>query len=312
MQPSALRDSRHLLPAGARPRPLDRVLRELLPGTSWKAVRRLIQTGKVRVNGETVLEPTQSFGGGVTIGIHPAAPSIRRAVALKRDALIHVDPQVVVVNKPPGISTVPYEDEKDTLDRQVRALLGRGPRAGRTGSALGIVQRLDKNTSGLIVLCRTRMAKEALQQQFRARTVHRRYLALVHGRCRSQTISSRLVSDRGDGLRGSTKNRLLGREAVTHLRVLERFESATLVECKLETGRTHQIRIHLAEAGHPLVGERVYVRDFEGDVAAASAPRQMLHAAELGFLHPVTGATLSFEEPPPEDMQRMIARVRRR
>jgi 23S rRNA pseudouridine1911/1915/1917 synthase len=162
------------------------------------------------------------------------------------------------------------------------------------------------------VLCRTRGAKEALQQQFRARKVHRRYLALVHGHCRSQTLSSRLVTDRGDGRRGSTQNPLLGREAVTHVRLLERFSNASLVECRLETGRTHQIRIQLSEAGHPLVGERVYVRNHDLPPGAASAQRQMLHASELGFVHPATGRTLTFSAPLPEDMERVLRELRRR
>jgi len=173
---------------------------------------------------------------------------------------------------------------------------------------LGVVQRLDRETSGLIVFSRTTAARDALRRQFRAHSVHRRYVALVHGRLASRTFASRLVEDRGDGLRGSTTNPKLGRDAVTRTRVLEILSGATLVECTLETGRTHQIRIHLSEAGHPLVGERVYVRGFHEPLI--EAPRLMLHAAELGFLHPKDGREMTFTEPMPADMVAVLERLR--
>jgi 23S rRNA pseudouridine1911/1915/1917 synthase len=116
------------------------------------------------------------------------------------------------------------------------------------------------------------------------------------------------VQDRGDGLRGSTDNVELGRESVTHVRAKEILAGATLIECALETGRTHQIRIHLSEAGHPLVGERVYVREYPGK--QIPAPRLMLHAAELGFVHPVTGTELHFTEALPADMETLVASLR--
>ncbi len=170
-----------------------------------------------------------------------------------------------------------------------------------------MVQRLDKETSGLVVFARTVPAKRALKNQFRAHSVHRRYDALVHGSAENATFRSRLVKDRGDGVSGSTDNPTLGREAVTHVRVLARLAGATHVECRLETGRTHQIRIHLSEAGHPLLGERVYVRGHAGELIAA--PRLMLHARELGFVHPTNGRDLDFVDPLPEDMRAMIERL---
>jgi 23S rRNA pseudouridine1911/1915/1917 synthase len=308
---TALKDTDFVVPAGALARPLDRVLRELLGGASWHFVRRLIQSGKVAVDGRPVLEPSLRVSGGAAITLRPSAPRTPANSDLPREAIIHLDAHVVVVNKPPGISTVPYEDERDTLDHRVRVLLKRT--TGNTGRdvPLGVVQRLDKDTSGLIVFCRTRVAKQALQQQFRAKTVHRRYLAIVCGICQGKTLRSRLVTDRGDGRRGSTDNPRLGREAVTHVRALEIFEHATLVECALETGRTHQIRIQLAEAGHPVLGERVYFRKGTESVTLPVAPRQMLHAAELGFVHPTTGRELRFERPPPNDMQAVIEQLYR-
>jgi 23S rRNA pseudouridine1911/1915/1917 synthase len=212
---------------------------------------------------------------------------------------------VVVVDKPAGISTVPYdENERGTLDQLVMETISeRGRRA-----PLGIVHRIDKETSGVVVFARTVAAKLALKNQFRFHTVGRRYVALAHGQVRSSTIQSRLVQDRGDGRRGSTDDEALGREAITHVKWLESLRGATLVECRLETGRTHQIRIHLAERGHPLVGERVYSKNYRGELIAA--PRLMLHARELAFEHPTTGQRLSFEQPLPPDMVSVLASLR--
>jgi len=202
---------------------------------------------------------------------------------------------VVVVSKPAGVSTIPYdESDVDTLDARVRAWLERrrlSPRGSRPN--LGVVHRLDKETTGLVVFTRTWLAKEGLTSQFRQHTVHRRYLALAHQVVPAGTLRSFLVEDRGDGLRGSARGKSPkraadGREAITHVDPLEALAGATLIACRLETGRTHQIRIHLSESGHPLVGERVYIRRWGGTVI--EAPRLMLHAAELGFLHPPPSA----------------------
>lgn len=298
-------DAQHRLPTGA-PRPLDRVLRELYPDASWSAVRRLVQSGKVTVDGERRTDPATPVGGDVTLAITMSAP--RQRGATPADPVIeYVDAQVVVVHKPAGVSTVPFDDsERDTLVGRVQHALERRERRRR--GALGVVHRIDKETSGLVVFTRTLAAKRHLEQQFRAHSVHRRYLAIVEGRFEGGTFQSRLVANRGDGLRGSTDNPRLGREAITHTRALEHFAAATLVECRLETGRTHQIRIHLSEAGHPLVGERIYVRGYAGP--RVDAPRLMLHAAELGFLHPTSGAEPRFAAPLPADMQRVLSLLR--
>lgn len=285
---------------------LDRCLRRLLPGKSWNDVRRLVRTGKVTVDGRTVHDPTERVRAGELLELRMSAPRPTAFVGLDPRALVYVDTHVVVVEKPAGVSTVPFDDrESGTLDEQVRRALSR--RAG-SEPPLGVVHRLDKDTSGLLVFARTLAAKRALKQMFRFHTVLRRYLAIVHGAMSDRTIRSRLVQDRGDGYRGSTDNPKLGREAVTHVRLVERLEGASLVECRLETGRTHQIRIHLAEAGHPLLGERVYGKRFAGTMLPA--PRLMLHARELGFEHPVTGKPLHFEQPLPEDMQEVLRRLR--
>jgi 23S rRNA pseudouridine1911/1915/1917 synthase len=212
---------------------------------------------------------------------------------------------VVVVEKPAGISTVPYdEDERGTLDQLVMETIAeRGRRA-----PLGIVHRIDKETSGVVVFTRTLAAKRELKNQFRFHSVGRRYVALAHGSVKNATIHSRLVQDRGDGRRGSTDDDELGREAITHVALREKLSGASLIECRLETGRTHQIRIHLAENGHPLLGERVYSKHYRGTLL--EAPRLMLHAQQLAFDHPQNGRRLEFERPMPPDMQAVLASLR--
>lgn len=286
--------------------PLDRLLRGFYPGSSWNAVRALIESGKVSVGEQVVRETNHPVRVGAELTLRMRARR-DRGPSLPSDLVVFLDTHLIVVQKPAGISTVPFdENETGTLSELVQATLKRvssGPQ-----SPLGIVHRIDKDTSGLVVFARTLAAKRGLKQQFRVHTVDRRYVALAHGTVPPGTRRSRLVQDRGDGRRGSTDNETLGRDAITHVTVLEKLHGATLIECRLETGRTHQIRIHLAEEGHPLLGERVYTKGFTG--ALLPAPRLMLHAFELGFVHPITGAKLHFEQPPPEDLQQVLASLR--
>jgi 23S rRNA pseudouridine1911/1915/1917 synthase len=236
-----------------------------------------------------------------------------RVQALADDLIVYADPSLVVVRKPAGVSTVPYGDESPddqalTLDALLREVLARRDRI-RGRAPLGVVHRLDKATSGLLVFARSFAAKKHLGQQLRAHTMRRRYLAIAHGDVRAGTRRSYLVPDRGDGLRGSAvERRREGQLAVTHIDLIERLRGATLIGCRLETGRTHQIRIHLAEAGHPLLGESVYIRDFRA--APIPAPRLMLHAAELGFEHPADQRPMLFTEPAPPDFEETLARLR--
>lgn len=292
------------VPPGAA-RSLDCVLRELYPGASWNAVRRLVLTGKVAVDGARCTDARASIAAGSLVSVTMTAPR-PRATGLSESAIVYVDPQVAVVDKPAGVSTVPYDQgERGTLDQLVRDALARREKRRRE---LGVVHRIDKETSGLVVFARTLSAKRHLEEQFRRHSVHRCYLAVVEGRLEAATLSSRLVRDRGDGLRGSTDNPRLGRPSTTHVRVVERFANATLVECRLETGRTHQIRIHVSEAGHPIVGDRVYSRGYAG--ARVDAPRLALHAAELGFEQPSTRRELRFRAPLPADFAALLARLR--
>jgi 23S rRNA pseudouridine1911/1915/1917 synthase len=295
--------------------PVDRALRSLF-GTSWGKARGWIEDGKVRVGGALVTDATARVQAGAEIVVDEAARK-RRAQELAEGEVVHADAQVIVVSKPAGLSTIPYDGtEVDTLDARVRTWLERKrlvPRGQRP--TLGIVHRLDKETTGLVVFTRTWLAKQALASQFRHHTVHRRYLAIAHGDVPTRTLRSFFIENRGDGLRGSARGPgrknppADGREAITHVTRLEPLEGATLVACRLETGRTHQIRIHLSESGNPLVGERVYVRGYRGPLI--EAPRLMLHAAELGFIHPSTEREMRWELPTPEDMQAVIARLRR-
>lgn len=274
--------------------------------------RAWIATGKVRVGGELVTDATTRVPAGAEVTLDHRAPKRRPKGELADQAVVYVDAHVIVVAKPPGLSTVPYDGtESDTLDAQVRDWLGRrgkGTRALRPN--LGVVHRLDKETSGLVVFTRTWLAKQSLAMQFRSHTVHRRYLAIAHGDVHSRTIRSLFVENRGDGLRGSVRGKAPSdaREAVTHVERLEPLGGATLIACQLQTGRTHQIRIHLSEAGHPLVGERVYIRHWSG--VPIEAPRLMLHAAELGFTHPSTERAARWEQPIPTDMQGVLVRLR--
>ena len=288
---------------GRGAQPLDRLLREQHAGASWAEVRRLIETGKVSVDGAVQRETAVRVRGGARIEIRMAAARHREGPRLPSGAIVHVDPHVVVVQKPAGISTVPYdENETGTLSELVQAELG------RKEAPLGIVHRIDKETSGLVLFARNLAAKLDLKNQFRVHSVRRRYRAIAHGIVSDRTISSRLVEDRGDGRRGSTRHPTLGREAVTHVFAREALRGATFLECRLETGRTHQIRIHLSEAGHPLVGERVYAKN--NPQPTISAPRLMLHAMQLGFRHPTTHLELDFEQPLPSDMLEVLTRLR--
>jgi 23S rRNA pseudouridine1911/1915/1917 synthase len=315
--------------AGCR---LDAVVRALFE-VSWGQARRWIESGKVFVGGEAALDAEQTVGEGAEVALRLDAPRPRSARAVDDGMVVHLDRTVLVLAKPPGVSTVPHEEgERGALVDELRHWLARRhperdrPRggAGRRREALPplfVVHRLDRGTSGLLVFARTLQAASLLRDQFKRHEVHRRYLALAHGHVEDRTFRSHLIVNRGDGLRGSRERALrpvhrhheekAEKLAVTHVEALERFDRpcVTLLRCRLETGRTHQIRIHLSEAGHPLLGETIYLRRWEGPEVAA--PRLMLHAAELGFVHPGSGERLRFEQPLPEDMAAVLERLQR-
>ncbi len=275
-------------------------LRRRLRGKSWNEVKRLCATGKVRLDGDLILDPAARVQAGQHLELRLTAPRPVSTPAGFRIAF--EDAHLVVIEKPTGISSVPYErKETGTAMDLVRATWRHGGKRA-TATPLYIVHRIDKDTSGLLCFAKTRLAERALHQVFQRHTADRFYLAVAHGEVAAARIESRLVADRGDGIRGSTQHRDQGQEAVTHVEPLKRLHGATLCRVRLETGRTHQIRIHLSERGHPLVGETVYNRElYRADRPQISAPRLMLHAALLGFPHPVTGAPINLRTPPPDD-----------
>jgi 23S rRNA pseudouridine1911/1915/1917 synthase len=287
-------------------------LRDHLPGTSWQKARDLVASGKVSVDGAIVLLPAHRLHGGERVAFDLGRPDPRRSQGCPGFRIVFEDGHLVVIEKPEGTSTVPFE-RKETgtaMDLVRQAWRRQGKRATRT--PLYVVHRLDKDTSGLLCFAKTKLAERGLHRIFKQHLAEREYLAVAHGRVRAGRIASRLIENRGDGLRGSTDRPGEGQHAVTEVEVVETFAAATLCRVRLETGRTHQIRIHLSEQGHPLVGETVYIRDLlrRGGRPIAS-PRLLLHAATLGFDHPVTGQRLAFRADPPPELSAMVARLRK-
>jgi 23S rRNA pseudouridine1911/1915/1917 synthase len=232
---------------------------------------------------------------------------------MPRHSNIHIvfqDSQVVVVDKPSGLTTMRHPDEAAEFGKRAQRFLPPTLADLLPLPRLRAVHRIDKETSGLVVFARTKQAETSLGRQFREHTIERRYLALVRGRAVSQRIESWIVRDRGDGRRGSGPPGE-GQRAATHVKVLEELGAYTLVECRLETGRTHQVRIHLGEAGTPLCGERIYDRPLNGRPLpdGSGAKRIMLHAARLGFAHPATGKRMSWESAMPVDMAELLERL---
>lgn len=284
-------------------------------GCAWSRARVLCTDGRVTVDGVRCLDSAHRVAVGSVVVVDEQAPRLRKG-PLAESAIVYADRDLVVVDKPAGMLSVPDEPgAKGTLADVARTLLramGRGPDV-----PLDAVHRLDRDTSGLVVFARNAEAKRRLATQFRAHVIERVYEAIAHGDVGKVRIETLLVPDRGDGLRGSYGHfrRARGEAppeaklAVTYVEPIAALAGATHIACRLATGRQHQIRIHLAELGHPLVGERVYIRDYAG--AKIDAPRTMLHAQTLGFEHPRGGARVVFRRAPPEDFQAMVAALRR-
>jgi len=286
-------------------------LRLRLPGQSWNAVRRLVETGKVHVNGERVTDPAVRLRPDVEIALDVAAKRLRPTVP--GFSIVHEDPHLIIIEKPAGVSSVPFHDKETGTAMDL--IRGDWRAAGRaaTRQPLYIVHRLDKETSGLMCFAKTRAGERGLHEIFQRHRASRFYLAVAEGEVTPGRIESRLVQDRGDGLRGSTRDHRdrEAQHAVTHVEVLERLRGATLCRVRLETGRTHQIRIHLSEAGNPIVGDQVYCRDLlRAERRPLPAERMLLHAAHLGFDHPVGGNRLDFDAPPPPEFQRVVEALR--
>ncbi|HMP04085.1 MAG TPA: RluA family pseudouridine synthase [Gemmatales bacterium] len=305
------------------------LLRQWRPDLSWSEARELVTGRRVLVNGNLCLDPARRLQPGevVKLTAAPASPP----PSAEQVRIRHLDEHLVVVEKPAGITTMRHLEEADwperrkqkqpTLDELLPRLIAReegaGPLRGAASRRAPLprvrpVHRLDRDTSGLMVFARTVEAERELGRLFKRHDVHRVYQAIVVGRLtEARTFDTHLVRDRGDKRRGSTELPQQGKRAVTHVRPLEALGGFTLVECRLETGRTHQIRIHLAEAGLPLAGEKVYDRPLGGPPwpDPSGAGRIMLHAAELGFEHPQTQAPLRFHMAPPKDFAELLRRL---
>jgi 23S rRNA pseudouridine1911/1915/1917 synthase len=278
---------------------------------SRRAAQEAIRNGRVDLDGERCDEPGRVVADDAEVAFFPSRPKARRVHGgLVR--VLHEDAHVLIVDKPAGLLTLPTAaHEPDTLlDRVGRYLALR--HGGRP--YVGIVHRLDKDTSGALTFARSVEVRRLLIDLFSAHDVERQYLAVVEGAVARPEgeVRLNLVTDEGGRRRRVAHGPDEGRSAVTHYRVIERFGvEATLLACWLETGRTHQVRLHLAAIGHPVVGDPLY-RPRSQARCKARFHRQALHAQVLGFRHPFTGRTLRVEAPVPDDLATLITDLRNR
>lgn len=293
---------------------LDRALAAALPAHSREQHKRWIAGGGVLVEGHVARDPARKVAGGEMVAV--AIPAARPAHNEPQDLelpIVHEDEHLLVVDKPAGMVVHPAAGNLDgTL---VNALLHHcaGRLSGIGGVARpGIVHRIDKDTSGLLVVAKTDTAHVGLAEQFKAHTIGRAYLAIAAGvpRMAVGTVSAPLARSSHDRKKMAVVEDGRGKRAVTHWRVLDRLAAAALVECRLETGRTHQVRVHMAHIGHPLLGDPVYGRpraEHRSALANILFRRQALHAAGLSFRHPVSKQNCSFQSPLPADMQALLS-----
>ncbi|HVV71844.1 MAG TPA: RluA family pseudouridine synthase [Verrucomicrobiae bacterium] len=294
---------------------LDAWLRGRFPQMSRGAIQRLMEEGHIRVNGRTV-KPTHTPRAGerVEVSWPDPKPAEAQPEEIPLDVL-YEDDALIVVNKPPGLVVHPASGhEAQTL---VNALLHhcRGQLSGIGGVARpGIVHRLDKDTSGCMVAAKNDDTHLALSMQFASRKVEKVYHAIVCGEiAREQGEIHAAIARHCSHRKCMAVDHEFGREAHTSYRVLERLQSSTLAEARLHTGRTHQIRVHFKFLGYPLVGDATYGHRQNqklSDLTGYTAPRQMLHAFRLAFIHPRTGRKLSFEAPRPEDFLDALAALK--
>ncbi|HEY0596109.1 RluA family pseudouridine synthase [Sphingopyxis sp.] len=297
---------------------LDRALAEALPNLSRERLKNLIKGGRVvDANGTTLWDPSAKAGASALIEVRLPAATPAHNVAQDMDLVIAFeDEHLIVVDKPAGMVVHPAAGNLDGT--MVNALLHHcaGQLSGIGGVARpGIVHRIDKDTSGLIVAAKHDKAHEGLAKQFAAHSIDRRYLALATGRPipANGTIDAALGRSTTNRKKMAVVAEGRGKHAITHYRTVEPLKNATLVECRLETGRTHQVRVHMAHIGHPLVGDPVYGRQrkpLSDILRARNFVRQALHAAHLGFIHPVTGNDIALDSELPGDMRELIDELR--
>jgi 23S rRNA pseudouridine1911/1915/1917 synthase len=289
---------------------LDRALAAAVPTMSRERLKALISSGRVRGLAGLARDPAMKTVGGAAfdIDIPDAIPAhnIPQDIALD---IVFEDDHLLIVDKPAGLVVHPAAGNFDgTL---VNALLHHcaGRLSGIGGVARpGIVHRIDKDTSGLLVVAKTDPAHEGLSKQFARHSIDRRYLAIVAGVPTAGSVDAPLARSPHDRKKVAIQSR--GKRAVTHYILKQALRDAALVECRLETGRTHQVRVHMASIGHPLLGDPVYGRTRPGHKAILrdlGFARQALHAARLGFIHPITSLTMAFESKMPVDMVQLLA-----
>lgn len=278
-------------------------------GITRSQIQKLIEKGDVLANGLRVSRHHRVKAGD-RIGIH--IPSEEAGVLVPEEVpldILYMDRYLVVVNKPAGMVVYPAAGHnRGTLMNALAYYCDRLAVVGGP-SRSGVVHRLDKDTSGVMVVATDDRAYYDLVEQFRRRTIKRKYITLVYGNIRSDAgeIDLPIGRSESDRKKMSTKVRR-GKEAVTRWKVLERFGVATLLEVRLGTGRTHQIRVHFSSLGYPVLGDRTYGRKIELEIKKkkVSFPRQMLHAGMLGFVHPVSREHMEFSSPLPEDMKSVL------
>ena len=284
---------------------IDKVLGHHLKQFSRSQIQKWVTDGNVTVNGQPV-KPKYKLAVGDQVVVSPEAP---QKIDLEPENIpldiVYEDDDVLVVNKPQGMVVHPAPGHPNhTL---VNALLYHSPLSTINGEFRpGIVHRIDKDTSGLLMVAKNDMAHRSLAAQLKAKTNQREYVALVHGVIKQEagTIDAPIGRSRKDRKKQAIVSD--GRHAVTHFKVLKRYRHYTLVSCRLETGRTHQIRVHMKSIGHPLAGDSLY-----GPRKTLPGKGQYLHARELGFKHPRTGKQLLFTAPLPDYFQRMLDHLNR-
>ena len=292
---------------------LDRALAAAVPTLSRERLKSLIRSGAVEAEGKAVRDPATKVRGeeALRLAVPEPTPAHNEAQDIPL-TIVFEDEHLLVVDKPADLVVHPAAGNFDgTL---VNALLHHcaGQLSGIGGVARpGIVHRIDKDTSGLLVVAKTDVAHEGLAKQFAAHSIDRRYLALVNGTPRASegTVDAPLARSATNRKKIAIVEGQRGKRAVTHWKRLQNLKDAALLECRLETGRTHQVRVHLASLGHPLLGDPVYGRSGKTHgklLNELQFHRQALHAAELGFTHPVTRRRFSFSSPMPTDMQELF------
>ncbi|HWL47512.1 MAG TPA: RluA family pseudouridine synthase [Sphingomonadaceae bacterium] len=308
---------RAVIPPEAAGWRLDKALAAALPALSRERLKGLIAEGRVLTGaGAEARDPAARVAAGSAFAVSVPAPPPRDNPAQAIPLVIaYEDEHLVVIDKPAGLVVHPAAGNPDgTL---VNALLHRyGPRLSTIGGATrpGIVHRIDKDTSGLIVAARTDAAHAGLAAQFAEHSIDRRYRAIVAGMLGqgTGTIDAPLARSPANRQKMAIVAGPRGKRAVTHYRLVTPLKAASLIECRLETGRTHQVRVHMASIGHPLLGDPVYGRaraEHKAILARLGFKRQALHAAHLGFIHPVTSAALAFESKMPPDMQALFSEL---